>query len=522
MQFNVVQYKVVHDATHDLYGVDLGDRDGNDKERPSRILPGEDLIMFIDDSIHDEVQFPHDMTGAGTGETEVEKPRTGGASGKASQLGESEEGKETNTTERVGQERPSRNLPDNFCTVPTRSLTSTDCSGTSIPVAKIPAGCTSATCEGEEAWKDVRERSGGCGPHDYPISSYALPLGGDIAAEPSFKGTHQHPSGTLLRFEYAAATFNRPGNRSTGDLRDLPGGHSTVPQGECSKKESTRVSDEVREVRSLSHQRNGSVGGIIGDSDSNVVEFYKLLGLEAPTISQISVSLSCADTSENYLVPTAAGTDGAFTDFAYLVSTTAAGTDGAFTDLDARPSAIVTGLNYLADSDLGPRALHVTGTTIASDSAGPSAVVSGRVIDVEPSAVATTTTTTDDNFASLRCLFTDFAAQASLGRCPPTPLMRQDEPKLAEFGVDPNLDECDAIGDARAGPARKGENIEQISGLIGIGKWRKLKGGVTMDSGCSTQCRLVMRPMSEGGRSLQTERIERLTLRMGRGSRSTV
>ena len=130
---------------------------------------------------------------------------------------------------------------------------------------------------------------------------------------------------------------------------------------------------------SLNHQHNGSVGGIIGDYDSNVVEFYKLLGLEAPTISQISVSLtSCATlahTGENYLVPTAAGTT---------------------MELDAT----VTGLDYLVPT--------AAGTTM--ELAGPSAVVlpttSVRVIDVEPTAVAftTTTTSTNDNFDDLRHL----------------------------------------------------------------------------------------------------------------------
>mgnify|MGYP001184584504 CR=1 FL=1 len=151
-------------------------------------------------------------------------------------------------------------------------------------------GFSQFSASGGRSW-DVRERSGGCGPHDYPISSYALPLGGDIAAEPSYEGRHQYPCSTLMRLECAPAIFNRPANRSTGDLRNLPGGHQTVPQVRCSEKESTRISDEVREIGSLNHQRNGSVGGIIGDSDSNVVEFYKLLGLEAPTISQISVVL---------------------------------------------------------------------------------------------------------------------------------------------------------------------------------------------------------------------------------------
>ena len=32
---------------------------------------------------------------------------------------------------------------------------------------------------------------------------------------------------------------------------------------------------------------------------------------------------------------------------------------------------------------------------------------------------------------------------------------------------------------------RKGDETEAIPGLLGTGKWRRLKGGITMDSGCS-------------------------------------
>ena len=48
-----------------------------------------------------------------------------------------------------------------------------------------------------------------------------------------------------------------------------------------------------------------------------------------------------------------------------------------------------------------------------------------------------------------------------------------------------NLDECDAVGDGFTRVGRKGDNEELVPGLLGIGKWRRLKGGVTMDSGCS-------------------------------------
>ena len=65
----------------------------------------------------------------------------------------------------------------------------------------------------------------------------------------------------------------------------------------------------------------------------------------------------------------------------------------------------------------------------------------------------------------------EWGQRTSLGRVPASRLMREVNPKL----VGSNLDECDAVG----------ENAEEIQGLIGTGKWRKLKGGVTMDSGCS-------------------------------------
>ena len=141
---------------------------------------------------------------------------------------------------------------------------------------------------------------------------------------------------------------------------------------------------------------------MMSDSDSSVVEFYELLGLEAPTFSLTSFidldgSLSNAAGTLAMDNVTAAGTLAMDTNVVDAFSTAAAG-----------PSAVVF-------------------PVIATD----------RVIDVGPSAVAfaTTTTTTDDSFASLRSLLADAAAQASqailaLGRRPPTPLMRQEEPKL--------------------------------------------------------------------------------------------
>jgi len=76
----------------------------------------------------------------------------------------------------------------------------------------------------------------------------------------------------------------------------------------------------------------------------------------------------------------------------------------------------------------------------------------------------------------------------SLGRFPTSRLMRQEEPKLTsdiDIGI-LDLDSVDAVRDnsfTRVG--RKGDETEAIPGLLGTGKWRRLKGGITMDSGCS-------------------------------------
>ena len=73
----------------------------------------------------------------------------------------------------------------------------------------------------------------------------------------------------------------------------------------------------------------------------------------------------------------------------------------------------------------------------------------------------------------------------SLGRFPTSRLTRQVKPKLTEdidIGT-VNLDTVDAVRDnsfIRVG--RKGDETEAIPGLLGTGKWRRLKGGITMDS----------------------------------------
>ena len=63
--------------------------------------------------------------------------------------------------------------------------------------------------------------------------------------------------------------------------------------------------------------------------------------------------------------------------------------------------------------------------------------------------------------------------------------MTEVNPKLAE--VD-DLDLCDAVRDDSFGwRGRRGDGPELIPGLLGTGKWRMLKGGVTMNSGCSIE-----------------------------------
>ena len=51
---------------------------------------------------------------------------------------------------------------------------------------------------------------------------------------------------------------------------------------------------------------------------------------------------------------------------------------------------------------------------------------------------------------------------------------------------DPDADDVGTIGEQKGFRARQNlDNVELIPGLIGSGPWRRLKGGVTMDSGCS-------------------------------------
>lgn len=77
---------------------------------------------------------------------------------------------------------------------------------------------------------------------------------------------------------------------------------------------------------------------------------------------------------------------------------------------------------------------------------------------------------------------------ASLDSFPTNRLTWQAKPKLAEVPGDDylHLDSCDVVRDSsftRVG--RKGDDTEMIPWLLGFGKWRRLKGGITMDSGCS-------------------------------------
>ena len=47
------------------------------------------------------------------------------------------------------------------------------------------------------------------------------------------------------------------------------------------------------------------------------------------------------------------------------------------------------------------------------------------------------------------------------------------------------IDVMDVVNDGYTRVGRRGDETESIPGLLGTGKWRRLKGGVTMDSGCS-------------------------------------
>ena len=77
---------------------------------------------------------------------------------------------------------------------------------------------------------------------------------------------------------------------------------------------------------------------------------------------------------------------------------------------------------------------------------------------------------------------------ACLGRVPSSRLMMAG-PKHADVDIGiVHLDTVDAVKDGsgftRVG--RKGDETEAIPGLLGTGMWRRLKGGITMDSGCSS------------------------------------
>ena len=63
--------------------------------------------------------------------------------------------------------------------------------------------------------------------------------------------------------------------------------------------------------------------------------------------------------------------------------------------------------------------------------------------------------------------------------------MRQVKPKPEEV-PEVDLDSCDVVKDSSfTGVGRKGDDTEAIPGLLRTGKWRRLKCGITMDSGCS-------------------------------------
>ena len=96
---------------------------------------------------------------------------------------------------------------------------------------------------------------------------------------------------------------------------------------------------------------------------------------------------------------------------------------------------------------------------------------------------------------------------ASLGRFPTRRLMRQVKPNLVEVNDDyTKLDSCDVVNDGFTRVGRRSDEAELIPGLLGAGKWRRLKGGVTMTrDACSTQCPMGMRPALPWARSLRAE-----------------
>ena len=89
--------------------------------------------------------------------------------GSQTSTGGSRDGKDGHESEK----RPSRILPESSiidlttfipAPYPCAPQTSTDCSGASIPVAEIPAGCATAMREALNFGEGRQDRSGGCGP----------------------------------------------------------------------------------------------------------------------------------------------------------------------------------------------------------------------------------------------------------------------------------------------------------------------------------------------------------------------
>ena len=108
--------------------------------------------------------------------------------------------------------------------------------------------------------------------------------------------------------------------------------------------------------------------------------------------------------------------------------------------------------------------------------------------DQKPLSITLTTPDAIQRFATWETSSTVYFAHGQVRVSvvfPTSRLMRQVKPKLAEVS-EVVLDSCDVVRDSsftRVG--WKGDETEVIPGLLGTGKWRRLKGGTTMGSGCS-------------------------------------
>ena len=264
---------------------------------------------------------------------------------------------------------------------------------------------------------------------------------------------------------------------------------------------------------------------MIQSDDTDINALYKLLGFETPTSvsasatpqgifehrSKISVSVSASGAGLNKSTADLFNSDILKPDrlsaHRFLGHDTnsppPAGLNKSAADLFNSDSASVSGagagLNKSAADLFNSGSGATAGSASANSGSGATAANSGSGATVIESDATITTdldaTVTDsvDNSGAphgedqeLKSIVDALLwspPSASPGRIPSSRLTMGGEPETRTESM--RLDECDAVGDGFVRVGRKGDNDELVPGLLGVGKWRRLKGGVTMDSGCS-------------------------------------